>query len=460
MPIVEPTNFEPTRTIKASTSTSDGIDASQLQAHTPSPVEPQVIEKIQTSIAEPHLSDPAARVDPQNIEDVPERIGYLKEVCGLDFGWGPSSMVEWTLEHIHIWGGLSWTASAITLGLLIRAVMVPMMISSARETSKMREMQPIIKPLVEQAQAARAKGDSKKALELQREVQVIRKEFDFKIWKAFVPIVIQLPFGFGAWRVLRNAASLPVPGFVTESWLWTSDLSFSDPYFILPAMAGGLIFLTFKTNRKANRSADGVESSQTHFTNLMMKVLPFITVAFMSVQPGAVQLYIVASSSMALATAQAMTNSAFRRMVRLPELPAENSTSGSSSAERQEPVIKPTAGMNTRRHNIHPTIEATSRTVSEAPQLDSNRSVIDKVVDAGKDQWKGVKSNVAGMAESVWTGTKESTELKQKTERSRRYEAQYRKAFEEQRMALNEESKRQGPQPPPSSQSPGGMRRR
>lgn len=33
---------------------------------------------------------------------IPEQIGYLKDL-GLDYGWGPTSFVQWLIENIHVY---------------------------------------------------------------------------------------------------------------------------------------------------------------------------------------------------------------------------------------------------------------------------------------------------------------------------------------------------------------------
>jgi len=62
--------------------------------------EPALLKNIETAITTPH--GPQAGIDKLaevDIASIPERIGYLKEVCGMDFGWGTTSIFQWVLEH-------------------------------------------------------------------------------------------------------------------------------------------------------------------------------------------------------------------------------------------------------------------------------------------------------------------------------------------------------------------------
>src|SRR5581483_2371770 len=99
----------------------------------PNSLEPQSIADAQQALLN---ADGAASDVTTPLEQIPERIGYLKEACGLDFGWGPSSMMEWILEHIHIWGGFSWTASIVLLGIGLRASLFPTLVMSAAQSAR------------------------------------------------------------------------------------------------------------------------------------------------------------------------------------------------------------------------------------------------------------------------------------------------------------------------------------
>ncbi|KAK8048050.1 YidC/Oxa1 family membrane protein insertase [Apiospora saccharicola] len=73
----------------------------------------------------------------QNILDMPEQIGYLKDL-GLDFGWGPTAMCEWLVEHLHVTGGLEWWGAIGAAALIIRLAMVWPSILGAKYSGRMQ----------------------------------------------------------------------------------------------------------------------------------------------------------------------------------------------------------------------------------------------------------------------------------------------------------------------------------
>ena len=178
------------------------------------------------------------------IRDIPEQIGFLKEL-GLDYGWGPTALVEWVLEHIYIYSGLPWWASLIAMTAILRVGMFKLSKDAIEAGTRMRFMDPYIKPLKAKLEAARASKDRTAMMEAQQEMSQMYKRSKIQPLNLFFPLV-QIPFAYGSFRLVRGMSTLPVPGMETGGILWFSDLSLADPYFLLPAMTSGIMFFTFK----------------------------------------------------------------------------------------------------------------------------------------------------------------------------------------------------------------------
>lgn len=444
--------ISPDRSFKASADTSSSELLSETSS-THNALEPQIIEDVQRAIAEPHLSDAPSL--PPNLEDIPERIGYLKQVCGLDFGWGPTSTVQFMLEHLHITAGLSWTASIVVLGLVMRAMVFPFMVESAKEAQKMRDMKGVQEPIKEEYLAAKAAQDKMKMALAAQRMMALRKEFGSNPFKALLPPLVQIPFGFGCWRLLRNAAELPVPGFVTESWLWTSDLTFSDPYFIAPVVSATLTYLTISTNSRVNANSD------TQQLQVWLKrILPVLTCGFVSFQPGAVQLYFVASSAMGLLTAYALQQVGIRRYLDMPPLqpaaprpvprPSPKKGAAAAPAATPNPEINTTPGgmqtlSMTQRHTMAEAERLAARK-AEANEAQRTRDIskIDEYVNAAKGAGSrattGLKdgwSSAFGMKDKI-TQEAGSKAERMREQRAADYEARVRATLDEKRRLRNE----------------------
>lgn len=176
---------------------------------------------------------------------ITEQIGYLKSL-GLDFGWGTTAMMEWILEHVHIYTGLPWWSSIALTAFLIRAAMFRPYMTVSDAAARRGAMKEITDPLTAEMKRRTNAGDGQGALQVQRELSQVYKAAGIRPWAMMVGPLLQMFVGFGMFRLLRNMASLPVPGLESGGLLWIKDLTISDPYFVLPVACGGMFFLLGK----------------------------------------------------------------------------------------------------------------------------------------------------------------------------------------------------------------------
>ena len=373
------------RSVKASHATSDVPDPSvSISTELPHTPEPEFLKHLENVIADPagHSPDVAG-----NLARIPESIGYLKDTCGLDYGWGPTATMETLLETLHITGGLSWTASIVGVALIYRAVVAVFVYRGADQAAKLKAVMPAIEPIRNEMQKATAEGDMPKRSQLAAEIQAINKEIGFNPVKLFLPIIIQIPLGFAGFRLLRGCSAAPVPAFATESWLWNVDLTASDPYYIVPILQGALLYFSVTmSQRSGNQALSGPMGS------FLIYGLPGISMIWTAFQPGGVQLFFLTSTILAAAQAWAMQNNRFRRAIWLMEMP--------SSAPQTGPINP--GGMN--RYSAKPPSSAKIIDVepSKAPTRPSNGGVLSKVVDSAKDKlsWGTVKKQASEKMEN------------------------------------------------------------
>jgi YidC/Oxa1 family membrane protein insertase len=178
---------------------------------------------------------------------VPEHIGYLKTL-GLEYGWGPTAVVEWCLEHIHVLLGTPWWASIILTAVAFRIIMVKPYMDAADNSAKLAHVGPITKPMTIKMRELAAKQDTPGVMAIRSEISMINKRAGIKMYKSFVPL-IQMFLGFGTFRLMNGMAHLPVPGLETGGLLWFHNLAIADPYFILPLATSAMMFVVMKVRQ-------------------------------------------------------------------------------------------------------------------------------------------------------------------------------------------------------------------
>jgi YidC/Oxa1 family membrane protein insertase len=178
------------------------------------------------------------------ISQIPERLGYLKDL-GLDYGWGPSAFMEWSIEHIHIMSGIPWWASIAAAAALVRLALFQPAVMASSNAALSIPIKEKMSVLRSQRTMFLTQGKQLEAAKVKEEMQQIHDGLGISIWKNFLPM-LQIPLGFGCFRVVRGMTSLPVPALADEQLAWITDLTTYDPLFVLPITAAAFTYWTFK----------------------------------------------------------------------------------------------------------------------------------------------------------------------------------------------------------------------
>lgn len=178
-----------------------------------------------------------------DLSSIPEHIGYLKQV-GLDYGWGFTATMEWLTEHAHLSLGLPWISSIILMGFLSRAVLLWPSLRASDNQAKLGKIKHLEEPLRAEV-VALSRTNPVEARKKSLEIKKLRESHGIDAWKGLVPL-LQIPLGFGMFRLTRGMASLPVPELAKESFLWLNDLTVADPYWILPIASSAMFWWTLK----------------------------------------------------------------------------------------------------------------------------------------------------------------------------------------------------------------------
>ncbi|KAI1943651.1 hypothetical protein LOZ66_000235 [Ophidiomyces ophidiicola] len=376
------------------------------------------------------------------LSHIPETLGYLKEL-GLDFGFGPSSFIQMLLETIHIYSGLPWWGSTIAAALVIRVVLFKFNLNASDTSAKLRHIDPLTKPLQERMIAAAQQGNQLEALKFKQEISLIRSQHGVKMWKSFAPL-LQIPLGVGFFRVLRAMATLPVPALLSEQFLWISDVSLGDPFFILPIVTGGATYLAMKRGGETGMGLTG----DTPLGKLLIYAFPAGTTIAMCFWPSILQLYFASTGTIALLQTYLITSPSFRKFIGLSPLPPKPATKDEAQSDNS----------NSSRIRIIPT---TARVVT--PQQEQNAgkqiyrpqdaSIIDRTIDHVRSGIRDIRKQMQEKMDEV-TGEKieknadgtpkaPSRLSKQELENARIYEQTRRAQVEGEREVRNQETRKE-----------------
>lgn len=258
----------------------------------------------------------SAAIDTLSLDDIDfsttaisaaEKIGYLKEI-GLDYGWGPTSIVEYMIEHFHIWAGLPWWASIAAAAVSIRLVLLPLFIKSADNGAKMQTLKPITSAMMEKYQAHLKAGNMLQAQQEMAKYSLVRKDAGVNMKMMFLPMILQGMIGYGGFRFLTAAAALPVPGLYTGGALWFTDLTVPDGYLILPVVLGFATHLMIRLGGETGST----DPLQSQVRNFLLYGMPIIVTGITGFQSAALAVWFTSTTSMGILQALLLKNPAFR----------------------------------------------------------------------------------------------------------------------------------------------------
>ena len=177
-------------------------------------------------------------------------VGYLNSL-GIDHGWGPTSVMQWYFEHLHVWTGLEWGPSIILSGIVFRIICLPLYYKVSENSARMKELKPLMDPYMQEMREAGQRQDTHKLMAVKGKISAMQKKAGANPFKSFL-VFVTIPFTFGNFILLRQICHLPVPGMEEQGMSWFTNLTVADPLFILPAISALSLMTTMRVRLLPN----------------------------------------------------------------------------------------------------------------------------------------------------------------------------------------------------------------
>jgi YidC/Oxa1 family membrane protein insertase len=152
----------------------------------------------------------------------------------------------------------NWGVAILLVTLALKLIFYPLSEASGKSMAKMRALQPRIKNIQEQY-----KDDKEK---LGRATMELYQREKVNPVSGCLPMIIQIPVFFAFYWVLVESVEMRQAPFA----LWLNDLSSPDPYFILPILMAGAMFVQQRLNPT---SPDPMQAKVMMFMPIVMSAL-------------------------------------------------------------------------------------------------------------------------------------------------------------------------------------------
>ena len=171
--------------------------------------------------------------------------------------------LRWTYAHVVP----NWGWAIVIQTFIITLALLPLRISSMKSALKMQKLQPQMN-VIKDKYKKYSMRDPRKA-EMNQEIAALMKKEGASPVGGCLPMLIQMPFLVAYYSMLGSALDLR-----HAHWLWISDLSSHDPYYILPI--GIVITMLFSTKMTPQTGMDPAQQKMMNFMMpMMMGIISF-----------------------------------------------------------------------------------------------------------------------------------------------------------------------------------------
>ena len=209
------------------------------------------------------------------LDSAEHKITGLAETIDYGWFWFLARPMLWVLNAIHHIV-MNYGVAIIIMTILLRLLMWPLTRKSYTNMVAMQKMQP------EMQRIQKLYANDK--MRLQMEMMKLYQTHNTKPMSGCLPMLIQIPIFFALYKALL--VSVPMRN---AHFLWISDLSAMDPYFILPILMGATMWLQQYLQTPQTKSSN--PNDITAQTQKMMRWMPILFTIMFAWMPAGLVLY-------------------------------------------------------------------------------------------------------------------------------------------------------------------------
>ena len=223
----------------------------------------------------------------------PKRLDYLEKIrfdqagkgshltAAVDYGWFAfiCHPMLWLLKELYGVIG-NYGVAILFLTVVVKLLMLPLTQKSMKSMGGMARLKPLMEEIRKKV------GDDKQ--KLNQEMLNLYKIHKINPMSGCLPMLLQMPIWIALYRMLSSSVELYQTPFIPG---WIDDLSYRDPYFIMPLVLGVAMFLQQKMT---SSSADEQQAK------MMLYMMPVMFTFIMLYLPAGLVLYIFVNSVLSI----------------------------------------------------------------------------------------------------------------------------------------------------------------
>ncbi|XP_033753975.1 mitochondrial inner membrane protein OXA1L-like [Pecten maximus] len=267
-----------------------------------------------TADASGYILEPPALPD---IIDVSQTVNALGEPSLASMGLGsywPPGLYQQGLEYLHVGIGLPWWEAIVLSTVIVRVLSFPLLVMSQRFITNSLNHKPEMDRIQAKLSEAKINGNVQEYAIRQMEMKKFMRKTNSNPLKTMMYPMMQMPIFLSVFIGLRKMAYYPVESMSTGGVFWFSDLTVSDPYFILPVITSATLLLSIELGSEGISSKSGPAAGR-----YFMRAIPLIMVPIMMTFPAALNGYWLTSNVCGLVLASILRQKDIRKFFKIPQ---------------------------------------------------------------------------------------------------------------------------------------------
>lgn len=262
-------------------------------------------------VSTPEIIDTATTLSDQ-IASITEVVEPSLSSLGLA-NHTPVGAIQMFLEYLHVSMHWPWWLTIVTCTVIARIILIPLLIKTQRNAINMSNYMPQLQFLQTKFGEARRTGNSMEASKYANEMVMYMKEKNISPLKNAMLPLLQAPVFLSFFFALRSMAKAPVESMKEGGIYWVTDLTIPDPFYILPVVACGTLYIILKIGAES-----GVRMENMKLAKYFIQALPVIALPFTINFPSAILYYWVTNNFCTLGIVSVLKIKPIRKYLNLP----------------------------------------------------------------------------------------------------------------------------------------------
>lgn len=212
-----------------------------------------------------------------------------------------------------------WWGSIVITTLTCKIIFFPLLVKQQIIGHKTHNLLPETQKLQAEINECLVSGDAYNTAFNRAKLKMLYDANGLSMMSRLWPALIQAPMFMSLFFLLRRLSSEPLESLTTGGFLWITNLSVPDPYYILPIITCTSLFALLELGLGAEGASGGPSSTMRPMGRWLMRGMPVVLFAIVYSFPAALNLFWATNNVFSLVSSIIMKRPSIMKRLNIPE---------------------------------------------------------------------------------------------------------------------------------------------